>query len=73
MHLILTKHSDKPGIVGKIGNVLGAGKINISRMMLGLGSDYAHAAISVDSAVSQVVLAEIAHIDGIKNVRPISF
>jgi D-3-phosphoglycerate dehydrogenase len=72
-HLILTKHSDKPGIVGKIGNVLGAGKINISRMMLGLGSDYAHAAISVDSAVSQVVLAEIAHIDGIKNVRPISF
>ena len=72
-HLLLTRHNDQPGIVGKIGNVLGASKINISRMMLGLSEEYAHAAISVDSPVSPVVLAEIAHIDGIERVRPISF
>lgn len=72
-HLILTKHKDEPGVIGKIGNVLGAGSINISRMMLGLGENFAYAAISVTTPVSPVVLSEIAHIEGIEEVRPISF
>ena len=72
-HLILTRHVDQPGVIGRIGNVLGAGNINISRMMLGVGEEYAYAAISVDTPVTAVVLSEIAHMDGIQSVRPISF
>jgi D-3-phosphoglycerate dehydrogenase len=72
-HLLLTKHRDEPGVIGRIGNVLGSGNINISRMMLGVGEKFAYAAISVDGPVSSVVLSEIAHLDGIDNVRPINF
>ena len=55
-----------------LSNVLGAGNINISRMMLGVGKEYAYAAISVDTPVTAVVLSEIAHMEGIESVRPIS-
>lgn len=34
-HLLLTSHTDKPGIIGRVGTILGQGDINISFMHVG--------------------------------------
>lgn len=34
-HLLLTKHQDKPGLVGRVGTVLGESDVNISSMQVG--------------------------------------
>ena len=69
--LLLTKHHDRPGIIGKVGTVLGTGDVNISRMVLGLGADFARAAISIDSKAPAEVIDQMKAIDGIEDVRPI--
>jgi D-3-phosphoglycerate dehydrogenase len=42
------QNSDAPGVVGKVGTVLGEGGINISRMQLGLVPERAEAAMLVN-------------------------
>jgi D-3-phosphoglycerate dehydrogenase len=34
-HLLLTKHQDKPGLVGRVGTILGEHDVNISSMQVG--------------------------------------
>jgi D-3-phosphoglycerate dehydrogenase len=34
-HLLLTKHRDKPGLVGRVGTLLGGSDVNISSMQVG--------------------------------------
>jgi D-3-phosphoglycerate dehydrogenase len=56
---------DRPGIVGKIGTILGANKINIAGLSLsraGTGEELAF--VSVDDPISDAVLDEIRKIDG---------
>lgn len=71
-HLLMTEHFDRPGMIGRVGTVLGRANINISRLVLGevKGSDgLARAVLSVGSAVGAEVLAELAALDGISSVR----
>lgn len=70
-HLLMTKHHDRPGIVGRIGTAIGQQSINISRMVLGLakGPGLAQAVLSVDAPVSQQVLEQIEKTDGIETIR----
>jgi D-3-phosphoglycerate dehydrogenase len=74
-YVLLTQHHDKPGMVGKIGTVLGQNQINISRMALaaGEGGKPAQAALSVDGAISEAVLKELRAIAGIENARHLVF
>ena len=54
-HLLILPHSNRPGIVGKVGSLLGERKINIGGMVLGHSpSDYNRAMmwIRLDSAPS---------------------
>jgi len=56
---------DRPGIVGKVGSILGANKINIAGLSLsraGTGEELAF--VSVDDPISDTVLDEIRKIDG---------
>jgi D-3-phosphoglycerate dehydrogenase len=71
-HILMTRHRDRPGIIGKIGTVLGKHQVNISRLVLGLAKDAAEkaqAVLSVDGAVADDVLRELSTIDGIESVR----
>ena len=71
-NLIMTRHHDRPGIIGKMGTILGERQVNISRMTLGRrpeGGDLAQAFVSVDARVTAETLQEIAAIDGIETVR----
>lgn len=58
---------DKPGIVGKVGTVLGENNINIASMQLSRNTrgDVAASFLSVDMEVGKEVLEKIRNIDGV--------
>ena len=70
-NVLLIRNEDTPGIVGRVGSVLGGHGINIARMGLGRkpGSGRAIMLIEVDSEVSQAALAEISSMPGIREAR----
>ena len=74
-HLAFFRYSDRPGIVGAIGAVLGEAQINIGSAQVSrqaAGGD-ALMSLSLDDAVPPDVLAEIARIVGATFARAVSF
>src|SRR5579862_7750360 len=69
--MIVTRHHDVPGMVGRIGTVLGNADINISTMQVARTrrGGGAMMVLDVDRAVSREALDAIARIDGIESVR----
>ena len=70
-NVLMVRNDDTPGIVGRVGGVLGTHGINIARMGLGRKPDSGRAImlIEVDSEVPAAALAEIAQDAGIREVR----
>lgn len=70
-NVLLVRNEDTPGIVGRVGTVLGAHGVNIARMGLGRkpGSGRAIMLIEVDSEVPAAALAELAKMPGIREAR----
>jgi D-3-phosphoglycerate dehydrogenase len=70
-HLLITRHHDKPGIIGRIGTAIGEQSLNISRLVLGLTekTGVAQAVLSVDGSVDKSVLDKLSHVDGIEEIR----
>lgn len=70
---LLSVHNDMPGIIGRIGTMLGNRNINIARM--GLGRDQkggnAMMLVSVDNPVSEDVVKEMAAVKGFQEVRSV--
>ncbi len=59
-NFLFTRHHDKPGVIGALGNILGRENINISNMSVGIdGGDSAVALINVSELPSEGVLKEI--------------
>lgn len=69
--LIVTRHTDKPGIVGRVGTLLGEHDVNIAGMHLGREAErgYAVMALSLDAAAPPVVMQELLAMDGMEAVR----
>jgi D-3-phosphoglycerate dehydrogenase len=70
---LLTKHHDMPGMIGKIGTLLGKRDINIARMGVGR-ADKGGAAlmlISVDQEVGKAVVAEFRALPNFHDARSI--
>jgi len=70
-HLLFLRNRDVPGVVGRIGTLLGEGNVNIAGIQLGRfesGRD-AVSIISVDSAVPVGVLDEIRRLPQVLAVR----
>jgi D-3-phosphoglycerate dehydrogenase len=70
-NILLVKNDDTPGIVGRVGTLLGAQGVNIARMGLGRkpGSGRAIMLIEIDSEVPPGLLAELPTIAGIREAR----
>jgi D-3-phosphoglycerate dehydrogenase len=70
-NVLLVRNEDTPGIVGRVGTVLGAHGVNIARMGLGRkpGSGRAIMLIEVDSEVPAAALAELAKMPGLREAR----
>jgi D-3-phosphoglycerate dehydrogenase len=70
-NVLVVRNEDTPGIVGRVGTVLGAHGVNIARMGLGRkpGSGRAIMLIEVDSEVPARVTAELSSMPGIREAR----
>ncbi len=69
--MLLCGHSDEPGIIGKIGTVLGAHSINIAGMTLGRreAGEREISVMNIDAVVPPEVLEEIRAIVAVDEVR----
>jgi len=68
---ILITNDDKPGVVGKVGALLGDSGVNIAGMNVGrkeVGGE-ALTIIEVDSSISQEVVDKLSKIAGVKKVK----
>lgn len=74
-NVLITFHSDRPGIVGKVGTILGKNNINIAYMQLGRKALRGEAlmAIGVDEDIDNDVLNHIRKIEDMNNAVVIRF
>jgi D-3-phosphoglycerate dehydrogenase len=70
-NMVVTRHHDRPGIVGAVGTILAEAGINISSLELSRLSEHGLAMmfVSVDDAIDGVVLDRIREADGLVEVR----
>lgn len=70
-HIVITRHDDRPGVVGSVGTILADANINISSLELSRLSARGQAMmfVSVDSPIGLDALDLIRAVDGIAEVR----
>ncbi|MGC8843086.1 MAG: phosphoglycerate dehydrogenase [bacterium] len=73
--ILLTSHIDKPGIIGKVGTILGKNDINIAGMNVGREEKRGRAVmvLSVDENIPSDVVKEIEKIEGIERAWVVEF
>lgn len=71
---IFIRNADQPGMVGRIGTVLGMHNINISDMTLGRKEKKGLAVmvLEVDELVSEEAIRQLRALDGVESVRQVS-
>jgi len=72
-HMALFRYTDRPGIIGTVGRILGEAQVNIAGMQVSRDEKGGHAlvAMTVDSAIPHDVLAEIASAIGAETARQV--
>lgn len=72
--LLATQNIDKPGMVGKVGTLLGQNNVNIARMDLGRDSKEQKAMmmINIDESISDELIQELREMEGILDTRLIN-
>ena len=65
------KNIDKPGVIGKIGTILGDTKINIKEFLLSKkkSSELAFSVVRLDSIPSQQVIDQINSLDEVQSIQ----
>jgi len=73
-HMLIIPHTDRPGMIGLVGTILGENNINISGMQNSrkTAGGTAVMVISVDCAVPEDVLAKIANMNDIIDVKMVN-
>jgi D-3-phosphoglycerate dehydrogenase len=68
---VVSRHEDRPGIVGRVGTILGGHDINIASMQLGRDAPRGHAMmiLTVDDPVSEKVLRDLRGVPGMSDLR----
>jgi len=71
--MLVFMNNDKPGVIGGIGTLLGQNGINIARMQFGRESQggTAMSIVSIDSAVSDEIMAKIGQMKNVLSVKQI--
>lgn len=72
-HLLYIQHADKPGMIGKVGNILGDHGVNIATMQVGrkeAGGD-AMMMLSFDKPVEDDIIEVMLEIDSMASVKKI--
>lgn len=70
-HVLLTRHIDRPGVIGHVGTILGEEDINISSMQVGRERPRGPALmlLSVDDPIRPAVLQRIREVAGLEYVK----
>ncbi|HOI60913.1 phosphoglycerate dehydrogenase [Methanoculleus sp.] len=70
-HVVISRHTDKPGVIGKAATILGRVNVNIAGMQVGRHKpgEEALMVLTVDSAVPAEAMDEIKKIDGIHTAK----
>ena len=66
--MLVAKNEDKPGMIGQIGTLLGASKVNIATMQVSRAEDSAMMFMTVDSNVNKATLDLLRGLEGIIKV-----
>jgi D-3-phosphoglycerate dehydrogenase len=61
-HMLVFEYSDRPGVIGGVGRILGDAGINIGGMQVSRQDDRAIGVLNVDSAVPAVLAAELSEV-----------
>jgi D-3-phosphoglycerate dehydrogenase len=72
-HLLFYSHVDRPGMLGGVGAILAAERINIAGLSLGRGQPGRKAltVINVDGAIPSSVLKKLGEMEGVFDVRAV--
>lgn len=70
-YLLITFHQDKPGLIGRIGLLLGEHRVNIARLSLDRNKigGKAAAIFNIDSPPPEVALQKMVEIEGLNQVK----
>ncbi len=73
--ILICPHINRPGIIGKVGSIMGAADINISGMQVGKadveGTNLM--VLSIDNDIPSDVLAKVKEVDGIFDAKLVNF
>ena len=71
--MLLTKNKDVPGVIGKIGTLLGENEVNISRFYLGREAKggEALAIIEIDSPLEEQILTDLRNLEAVNIARQV--
>lgn len=74
-HMLYVRNADKPGFIGKLGQILGDAKVNIATFSLGRMAEGEEAVclVSVDGAVPETAIEKIKSADHVKIVDVVNF
>jgi D-3-phosphoglycerate dehydrogenase / 2-oxoglutarate reductase len=69
--MLVTRHQDRPGVVGAVGTILAEAGINISSLELSRLSEHGEAMmfVSVDDPLDEAVLGRLRDVEGMVEVR----
>ncbi len=69
--MLLTRHGDRPGVVGAIGTLLADAGVNISSLELSRRATHGEAmmVVSVDQEIPELTLRDIRSVDGLTEAR----
>ncbi len=70
-YVLFGEHTDRPGIIGKVGTIMGRADINISFMQVGrkVARGRAMMILGLDDPIPDEVLAEVRAVEDIGNIR----
>jgi D-3-phosphoglycerate dehydrogenase len=71
-HMLMVKNQDVPGVIGKVGTILGDNGVNISDFALGRGDKEAIAAVRVDSEIPKKALDELLAMQAVRVARSVN-
>jgi D-3-phosphoglycerate dehydrogenase len=73
--LLLTEHQDRPGIIGRVGTVLGNYQVNIAGMHVGRAAMGGRAVmiLQVDNPIPPEAFAQIRQLEGVDSARVVQF
>lgn len=73
-NFIIVRNDDRPGIVGLVGNALGARQINIANLSLARNKSQGNAlnVIEIDSAIPADLITELAAADGVLSATAVT-